>query len=117
MSNADSDLVPVAGNGLLHRRLFLKTGLAAGVSLMTAGAGHAAEAPAREPWMRVPGAGMSPEGAPSEREGRLERAPIGSQPGTAGTGVSRTPLAHLDGIITPSRLHFERHHNGIPDIA
>ncbi|MEQ8204805.1 MAG: sulfite dehydrogenase, partial [Woeseia sp.] len=36
--------------------------------------------------------------------------------GTTGTGVSRTPLEHLDGIITPSRLHFERHHSGIPDI-
>jgi sulfane dehydrogenase subunit SoxC len=44
------------------------------------------------------------------------RAPVGSQPGTTGAGVSRTPLQHLDGIITPSRLHFERHHAGIPGI-
>lgn len=117
MSNTDSDLVPTAGNGLLHRRLFLKTGLAAGGALLTAGIGHAAgDGPGREPWMSAPGAGMSPAGAPSGHERLLERAPIGSQPGTAGTGVSRTPLQHLDGIITPSRLHFERHHNGIPDI-
>jgi len=33
-----------------------------------------------------------------------------------GTGASRTPLEHLEGIITPNALHFERHHSGIPDI-
>lgn len=27
---------------------------------------------------------------------------------------SRTPLQDLQGIITPSALHFERHHNGVP---
>lgn len=27
---------------------------------------------------------------------------------------SRTPLQYLDGIITPSDLHFERHHAGVP---
>ncbi len=35
---------------------------------------------------------------------------------TPGTGSTRTPLQDLDGIITPSSLHFERHHAGIPDI-
>ncbi len=29
---------------------------------------------------------------------------------------SRTPLQDLHGGITPSALHFERHHSGIPDI-
>ena len=29
---------------------------------------------------------------------------------------SLTPLQDLDGTITPSALHFERHHAGIPDI-
>jgi len=29
---------------------------------------------------------------------------------------SRTPLAALQGVITPSALHFERHHAGVPDI-
>ncbi|WP_062267977.1 sulfite dehydrogenase [Endozoicomonas arenosclerae] len=28
-----------------------------------------------------------------------------------------TPLQDLHGIITPSELHFERHHSGIPDIS
>jgi sulfane dehydrogenase subunit SoxC len=30
--------------------------------------------------------------------------------------VSKTPLQDLDGIITPSDLHYERHHTGIPNI-
>ncbi|WP_447969872.1 sulfite dehydrogenase [Nitrospira sp. M1] len=29
---------------------------------------------------------------------------------------SLTPLQQLSGIITPSALHFERHHNGVPHI-
>lgn len=29
---------------------------------------------------------------------------------------SRSPLQDLHGIITPSDLHFERHHNGVPTI-
>lgn len=30
--------------------------------------------------------------------------------------ASWTPLGDLDGIITPSALHYERHHGGVPDI-
>ena len=114
-SASRDDLTPVAGNGLLHRRLFLKSGLAAGTSLLMAGSA-AADGPDRAPWMRAPGIGMGPSGAPSPFEDHVVRAPVGSQPGTTGAGVSRTPLQHLDGIITPSRLHFERHHSGIPEI-
>ena len=46
----------------------------------------------------------------------MVRTAIQSQAGTTGSGVSRTPLQHLQGIITPSRLQFERHHSGIPQI-
>ena len=110
-------LEPVAGNGLLHRRLFL-TGSAAlagaGLTLLTARPAGAAP-PDVPPWMRVPGAGMSPYGARSKHEEHVVRT-VGSAPGTVGTGASRTPLEHLEGIITPGALHFERHHNGIPDI-
>jgi len=35
---------------------------------------------------------------------------------TPATGSSRTPLQDLFGIITPSSLHFERHHAGVPTI-
>ena len=36
--------------------------------------------------------------------------------GTTGSGSSRSPLEHFEGIVTPSALHFERHHSGVPDI-
>ena len=57
-------------------------------------------------------------GAPTSELG--QRAP-GEQPrrgmGTpAPTSSSRTPLEQLRGIITPSDLHFERHHAGVPAI-
>jgi len=114
-----SDLLePAAGNGLLHRRLFLQHGAAAmgaaGLTLMTAKTATAAppEIPAA---MRVPGAGMSGYGTRSPHEEYVQRR-FGSLPGTVGTGASRTPLEHLEGMITPGALHFERHHNGIPDI-
>ena len=41
---------------------------------------------------------------------------VGPFPGTTGSGSSRSPLEHFEGIITPSALHFERHHSGVPDI-
>ena len=32
------------------------------------------------------------------------------------SSASKTPLQDLDGIITPSDLHYERHHSGVPTI-
>jgi len=101
-----------AAGGLVDRRWFLRATLTGGTLLMSATAG----AGAREPWMSLPGQGMGEIGDPSPRETELKRIGVASRPGTTGAGVSRTPLQHLDGIITPSRLHFERHHSGIPDI-
>jgi sulfane dehydrogenase subunit SoxC len=46
-----------------------------------------------------------------ETSGRFFRESI-----TPATGSSRTPLQDLYGIITPSSLHFERHHAGVPKI-
>ncbi len=109
---AEIDAMPVAGNGLLNRRIFLQAGAAGTAALLTA----QASAQDQPNWMRAPGAGMSKSGTPSDYETELYRRAIESQPGTTGAGASRTPLEHLDGIITPSRLHFERHHSGIPGI-
>jgi sulfane dehydrogenase subunit SoxC len=105
-------LEQVAGNGLLHRRLFLTGGAAlAGAALLTARA-----APPDVPQsMKTPGTPMRAYGERSPREARVQRT-VGATPGAAGTGSSRTPLEALEGIITPSSLHFERHHNGVPDI-
>jgi sulfane dehydrogenase subunit SoxC len=36
--------------------------------------------------------------------------------GTPATSYSRTPLQDLFGVITPSALHYEVHHSGVPEI-
>jgi sulfane dehydrogenase subunit SoxC len=106
-------LEQVAGNGLLHRRLFLQGGAAAlaGATLLTARAAP----PDLPPWMKTPGAPMRGYGERSPHEAQVLRA-VNTTPSTTGTGGSRTPLEALEGIITPSSLHFERHHSGVPDI-
>ncbi len=59
---------------------------------------------------RVPGPGTSAVGtrAPAVH---LARSPVGKV-----AGESFTPLQDLHGIITPSDLHYERHHAGVPAI-
>jgi len=105
-----------AGNGLLHRRLFLQggAGLLAGAGLMSAR--HAQAAPLTIPaWMKAPGTHMSPYGQPSSHEQGVQRI-VGGTPNVTGSGVSFTPLERLHGTITPNGLHFERHHSGVPQI-
>ncbi len=41
------------------------------------------------------------------------RSPFERPEREAGSTYSRTPLQDLDGIITPSDLHYERHHGGV----
>jgi sulfane dehydrogenase subunit SoxC len=107
-----------AGNGLLDRRTLLRAGVfAAGIAGIGAGIAQAAEsigADAPE-WMKTPGRSFSAYGVPSKWQEKVQRS-IAFPPGRPGTGSSRTPLHLLEGTITPNGLHFERHHNGIPDI-
>ena len=65
--------------------------------------------------MKEPGAGFAPYGQPSRFEDKVARV-IPPNPPLPGIGTARTPLHLLDGMITPSGLHFERSHSGIPDI-
>lgn len=125
---APTDALPVAGGGLLDRRLFLKRGflyggaaaLGAGAASIGAVAARAAAAgaampPQTPPWMKMPGAPFTNYGLPSPHEKKVIRW-ITSNPDAPGNGVSWTPLHDLDGVVTPNGLHFERHHNGVPDI-
>ena len=102
------------------RRGFLKRAatLLAATGLVGRGpaAAVAAEPPELPSWMKAPGAGFSPYGAPSKHESKVTRTFARSQPGTTGSGAIRTPLEALEGTITPSGLHFERSHSGVPDI-
>lgn len=105
-----------AGNGLLDRRLFLEAALVGGATGALA-LGASAEPLVVQPWMKQPGKALEPYGQPSKFEGRTVRAtPPPPNPATQGVGSARTPHHLLDGIITPSGLHFERSHSGIPDI-
>ena len=56
----------------------------------------------------VPGAPSGPLGLRSPYENPV-LAPVGVT-----VGATFTPLQSLHGTITPSDLHFQRHHNGIP---
>lgn len=118
MRRARDPLQPVAGNGLLHRRALLTRGLVFATA-GTAGAA-AAEEPAAPgdpapPWMRRPGRPFSTYGQPSRHEEQVIRRISGNRL-LPGNGVSLTPLEELEGFVTPTGLHFERHHNGVPDI-
>ena len=92
------------------RRAFLTgatslLGAAAAHVLLAPFLGHAEGVP--DDPTRIPGAHATEYGrrSPFERAKRLARPQR-----------SRTPLQDLHGIITPSALHFERHHNGVPFI-
>lgn len=113
----------VAGNGLLDRRLFLKKGIQFGaITTLASAAAQPLQAatdtdfnPARPPWMNKPGDPFSIYGTPSKYEDRVVRFPTQNE-AVPGNGVSWTPLHLMEGTITPNGLHYERHHNGVPQI-
>lgn len=86
------------------RRAFLKLGAVAVGALTSRGWGSP---------QRVLGAPRRPYGERSPFEKSVRYFTPSATPGTAS---SRTPLQDQYGIITPSSLHFERHHAGVPQI-
>lgn len=68
-------------------------------------------------WSRTLGPGVieEPYGTRSRHETAVRRyVPWLTQ--DRQSSVSFTPLAEMHGIITPSSLHFERHHGGVPEV-
>jgi len=57
-----------------------------------------------------------PYGAPARYERNVQRRQSPGLTRTPHASVSFTPLQNLFGIITPSGLHFERHHAGMPEV-
>ena len=55
-------------------------------------------------------------GKPSKYEGNVQRRPSPGLTQTTQASVSFAPLQSLFGIVTPSGLHFERHHQGWWDV-
>ena len=106
------------------RRDFLLRGLA--VAGATAAPMLASGAVSREeslppnvpPWTRTLGRGVAsqPYGLPSTFERDVVRRPAPWPVASDASSISFTPLAELNGIITPNGLVFERHHAGVPEI-
>ena len=92
----------------LNRRAFL-TGAA---SLVGITAAQALFQPVRAQTQAVPEDPTRVPGSPPSPYG--QRATFEQAVRLAGTLSSFTPLQTLHGIVTPSALHFERHHNGVP---
>jgi sulfane dehydrogenase subunit SoxC len=108
----------LSGKGLLNRRVLLRGALlSAGVAAASAGIAQADDGVGMNApdWMKTPGRPFSAYGTPSKWQEKVQRI-FTIAPGRAGTGVSRTPLHQLEGTLTPGGLHFERHHNGVPEI-
>jgi sulfane dehydrogenase subunit SoxC len=97
------------------RRRFLLAG--AGATLAAACRGReTAPAPTAAPPPVTGGLGAGRraygERSPFETSARAYRV----ESPTPATSSSSTPLQNSEGIITPSSLHFERHHSGVPSI-
>src|SRR5437879_3751383 len=111
------NLEVVAGNGLLHRRAFLRGGAAlagamTGYSLVQSAS---AQQLADDPWSIVPGVTVPDYGARSRFEKDVVRT-LTNPKGEPRTQHARTPHHLLNGTFTPNGLHFVISHAGDPDI-
>jgi len=113
MNHRSDELPPVAGNGLLDRRAFLRGGMAlAGYTVVKSGA---AEPLVDDAWSRVPGSVTQPYGERSRFEEKVVRTLTNPQ-GEPRVQNARTPLHLLNGVITPAGQHFVVAQAGAPDI-
>src|SRR5215472_8196269 len=119
MKKLQTDAAPAeaAGNGLLDRRLLLRTGALVGF-LPAFAKNEASAEPSQLPvpeWSKVPGSPFVGYGQPSKFEANVVRTAT-NPPNAPGAGAAWAPLHRLYGTITPNGLHFERSHSGIPYI-
>jgi sulfane dehydrogenase subunit SoxC len=98
--------------GQLHRRKFLQRTKDAAAGFVAAMASPSGAVSAIDS-TKIQGAPTREYGSRSRFE-KLKRRILPARY-LSSTG-SWTPLGHLDGMITPSSLHYERHHAGVPDI-
>ena len=125
----DQLLEEISAKGLdASRRDFLrKSFAAASATLVTGRAFAASDRPSSDGDMAIlqPSAhstrlgnpvAFTPYGSPSKHEANLQRRESPGLTRKRESSISFTPLQGLFGIITPSGLHFERHHAGWHDI-
>jgi sulfane dehydrogenase subunit SoxC len=116
---ARSELEPVGGNGLLHRRALLIQGaalagaLGSGTGLKATGA--AADPLAEADWGLAPGDPVPAYQTPSKYAKNVVRS-LSNPKFEPRTSQSRTPHQLLDGAITPNGVFFTIVHDGVPDI-
>lgn len=100
----------------LTRRDFIERSLLIGGAVAAGSfADQAISASSIPAWMTTPGDPLSNYGQPSPAENATIRW-VAANAAVPGNGISWTPLHRLEGTLTPSGLHFERHHNGVPRI-
>jgi len=107
----------------VERRQFLKSGLlmvgaAASATSIAAGGEGVGVPPNIPPWSKRLGRGVVSHayGAPSPHEAHVQRRTVDWLTADRIASISFTPLADLNGIITPSGVVFERYHAGVPEI-
>jgi sulfane dehydrogenase subunit SoxC len=106
------------------RRDFMLNGLklTAGTALATAvgkvAAGQENLPPNIPAWSKTLGRGVVsvPYGLPSKHEADVVRRTVEWLTADEIASISMTPLHKQKGIITPSGLHFERYHGGVPEV-
>ncbi len=106
------------------RRDFMLNGLklTAGTALATSVgkvlAGEENLPPNIPTWQKTLGRGVVsvPYGQPSKHEADLVRRTVEWLTADEIASISMTPLHKQKGIITPSGLHFERYHGGVPEV-
>ena len=108
---------PVAGNGLLDRRTFLRGGAAFAATVTGYAVSHnaAAQPLTNDPWSLVPGGITPPYEQPSRHERNVTRT-LTNPKGEARVQNARTPLQLSQGTLTPNGLHFVVAQSGPPDI-
>jgi len=115
--NASPSLDPVAGNGLLDRRVLLR-GSAMIAGAMTTGAtvtGAAAEALHNDAWSLEMGSVVPAYQVPSRFEKDVLRT-LSNPNNEFRNSHARTPHHLLQGTVTPNGLFFSISHSGLPDI-
>jgi sulfane dehydrogenase subunit SoxC len=107
----------VAGNGLLHRRALLGSGIMlAGAAAVGVGATSAAAEPLKDgPWSLRWGQVLPAYQVPSRFESKVVRT-LDNPDNVPRNSRARTPHHLLKGIITPNGLAFTICHGGVPDI-
>jgi sulfane dehydrogenase subunit SoxC len=103
----------------MQRRNFIRRGVAASALVGSASVvAQATSATLVPPWTRSLGAPVvtTGYGMPSKYEANVQRRQSPGLTPQPQASISFTPLQNLFGIITPSGVHFERHHSGMPEV-